>query len=176
MTRTTLPTQRLKLLHFAPEPIFSRALRKMSNLDYVTADLDPRRAQFQMDICNIQFPDESFDAILCVHVLEHVPDDRQALREMQRVLKRGGWALILSPMARDGRLTDEDPSVVDPRVRQRRFGQHDHVRLYGSDFTARLAEAGFEVERLKQEDLLTPMQISQYALGDEEILVSRKPG
>jgi ubiquinone/menaquinone biosynthesis C-methylase UbiE len=96
-----------------------------------------------MDITDIQYPDESFDVIYCSHVLEHVPEDRQALREFYRVLRRGGWAVLLVPITADR--TCEDPSAVDPSERKRVFGQEDHVRRYGPEFRDRLCEAGFDV-------------------------------
>src|SRR5262249_12426105 len=77
------------------------------------------------------------------HVLEHVPDDRRAMREFYRVLKPGGWAILLVPITVER--TFEDPAVVDPAERLRLFGQEDHVRRYGPDYGDRLSEAGFAV-------------------------------
>src|SRR5205823_10364596 len=105
-----------------------------------------------MDITAIQFPDESFDVIYCSHVLEHVPDDRRAMREFHRVLKTGGWAILLVPITAER--TVEDPSVLDPAERLRLFGQEDHVRRYGPDYTDRLREAGFEVAEVAVTDLV----------------------
>jgi SAM-dependent methyltransferase len=98
----------------------------------------------QMDITKINREDETFDVVLCSHVLEHIPDDRKAISEIYRVLKTGGWALLQVPILRVE--TDEDPEIQDPLEREKRFGQHDHVRACGTDYPTRFEEAGFIVE------------------------------
>jgi SAM-dependent methyltransferase len=135
----------LTLLHVAPELFFYERLERAANLRYVSADLHVAHAAERIDIEAIPYPDRYFDAIICSHVLEHVVDDRAAMRELCRVLKDDGWAVIQAPV--DGSLaaTREDPSVVEPRERARRFGADDHVRMYGRDYLTRLEEAGFEV-------------------------------
>jgi SAM-dependent methyltransferase len=151
--KTNILVDRLRVLHFAPERIFEEWLRPRANLDYVSTDLARARADVKADITDLPFPDDSFDVILCSHVLEHVLDDRKAMRELYRVLRPGGWALVLVPMDFRRDETYEDPSVVDPAERERHYGQADHVRVYGPDFTARLEEAGFtvRVEDLRRE-------------------------
>ena len=114
---------------------------------YVSADLDSPVADVHADATDLPFEDESFDFVICVHVLEHVPDDRKALREFFRVLRPGGEAVLQVPPS-DLAVTREDPSVVTARgERERLFGQYDHVRLCGADYGERIAEAGFEVTR-----------------------------
>jgi SAM-dependent methyltransferase len=132
------------MLHVAPEPCLARRLERLPGLDYVTGDLYDRHALLRLDVTAMQFADASFDAIYCSHVLEHVPDDRRALREFYRVLKPGGWAILLVPIT--AATTFEDPSISDPAERLRLFGQEDHVRRYGPDYVDRLGEAGFAVE------------------------------
>ena len=134
-----------KMLHIAPEAYLSRIFQQVPNLDYLSADLDSPRAMVKMDITNIQYPDNSFDVIICIHVLEHVPDDRQALSEFFRVLKPGGWAILQVPMS-DREVTYEDFTITSPAERERHFGQTDHVRWYGRDYKDRLARAGFQVQ------------------------------
>jgi len=134
---------RNKMLHFAPEPLFSSRLSRLGDLDYTTADLYNSAAMVKADITALQFSDETFDVIYCSHVLEHIPDDRKAMRECRRVLKKNGYAIILVPITTTS--TIEDPSVKDPKERERLFGQHDHVRRYGPDFADRLCESGFNV-------------------------------
>jgi SAM-dependent methyltransferase len=143
--KTNLLVDRLRVLHFAPERIFEEWLGSRPNLDYVSTDLQRARAMVKADITDLPFADDSFDVILCSHVLEHVVDDRKAMRELYRVLRPGGWALVLVPVDFDRGETFEDPKVVTPADRERLFGQADHVRTYGRDVTARLEEAGFTV-------------------------------
>jgi SAM-dependent methyltransferase len=94
------------------------------------------RAMVRMDITDIQYPKDTFDVIYCSHVLEHVVDDRKAMREFHRVLRPDGWALLLVPITVEK--TFEDPSVTDPEERLSVFGQEDHVRCYGPDYVERL--------------------------------------
>lgn len=98
-----------------------------------------------MDLTMTPWRDASFDAILCNHVLEHIPDDRQAMRELFRVLRPGGWAILQVPMDTRRATTFEDPTIVSPKARERAFGQADHVRIYGLDYKARLESVGFVV-------------------------------
>jgi SAM-dependent methyltransferase len=139
------------MLHVAPEECFEHRLKHLLRDGYVTADLLNPRAMVKMDITNIQYPDESFDVIYCSHVLEHVIDDKRAMREFHRVLKSDGWAILLVPISVG--VTYEDFSIVTPQDRLRAFGQEDHVRLYGLDYVDRLAEAGFNVKTVKPPDL-----------------------
>ena len=143
---TPLLTAPLRLLHVAPEPVIQRRLRGCPNLHYLSADLESPRAEKHFDLTAIPYPDASFDVIICMHVLEHIPDDRAAMREMRRVLTPEGWALLQVPIGRGRETTFEDWSVVTPEDRTRVFGQCDHVRIYGHDYVDRLREARFAVE------------------------------
>jgi hypothetical protein len=145
-----------RVLHVAPEQSFEPRLRRRIGAGYLTADLLDPHVMERMDITRIHYPDESFDVIYCSHVLEHVEDDRRAMREFRRVLKRTGWAIILVPITADK--TFEDPSVVSPADRLRVFGQEDHVRRYGPDYADRLREAGFEVEVTRVSDMVSEDQ------------------
>ncbi len=142
-----------KMLHIAPEKALDENLRKTPALDYLTADLTDPRAMVRMDITDIPYPDNLFDVIYCSHVLEHVPDDRKAIRHLNRVLKPTGWAVFVVPIKVEK--TIEDTSITDPADRRRLFGQHDHVRRYGPDFADRLAEAGFDVTTFSATDIAT---------------------
>ncbi|NEU76747.1 SAM-dependent methyltransferase [Hassallia byssoidea VB512170] len=143
---TNLLSEKLKVLHFAPEFQLYRLIRKLPNLDYITADLSAPRVMVNVDITDIQFEDNSFDVIICNHVLEHVTDDRKAMRELHRILRHNGWAILQVPLVGTQQETFEDPSVVSPEDRERLFGQKDHLRLYGRDYKNRLEEAGFKVQ------------------------------
>ncbi len=141
-----------RMLHIAPELCLEDKFRECLGANYLSADLSNPRAMIKMNIMDIPYPDESFDVIYCSHVLEHVRDDRRAMRELCRVLKKDGWAIILVPITADK--TFEDFSIVDPAERLKVFGQEDHVRRYGSDYIDRLREAGFKVTVNKVGDLV----------------------
>ncbi len=141
-----------KMLHVAPEACLELRFRQRLGEGYLTADLHNPRAMVRMDVTDIGYPDESFDVICCSHVLEHVPDDRRALGEFWRVLRRDGWAILLVPVGPGPTL--EDPSVVEPAERLKLFGQEDHVRQYGPDVVDRLREAGFAVTVTTAQDLV----------------------
>jgi Methyltransferase domain len=134
-----------RMLHVAPEASLGPKFKAARNIDYLSSDLNPARlgAMVKMDITDIQYPDNSFDVIYCSHVLEHVPDDRKAMRELARVLKPSGWAILAVPILREK--TFEDPNVTSDADRERVYGQRDHVRVYGPDFADRLRESGFDV-------------------------------
>ena len=104
------------------------------NIDYLSADLNSPSAMVKMDITNIKYEDNSFDVIICNHVLEHIPDDRKAMSELYRVLKPGGWAILQVPISLLLNKTYEDPTVTTPEEREKVFGQSDHVRIYAKDY------------------------------------------
>jgi ubiquinone/menaquinone biosynthesis C-methylase UbiE len=157
-----------RMLHVAPERAFTTQLKRIPSLDYLTADLYNPRAMVKMDITDIQYPDASFDVIYCSHVLEHVPDDRKAMREFFRVLKPTGWAVLQVPITADH--TIEDPSVVEPEERERLFGQKDHVRRYGPDYTQRLEEAGFTVKCIPASAVGDQHQRREVGILDDEVI------
>jgi SAM-dependent methyltransferase len=137
---------RRSVLHFAPERWLESRLRSRIELDYITADLDPRRGMVQLDIEAIPFEQDRFDVILCFAVLDHVGDDRQAMWELHRVLKPGGKAILHVPGDWAAAETYEDPAIVEAEERRRAFGAPDHWRRYGLDFRDRLQEAGFTID------------------------------
>jgi SAM-dependent methyltransferase len=163
-----------RLLHFAPEPIFDRVFARQPAIERVTADLHAP-ADVRLDITDMDLPDSPFDLIFCSHVLEHVPDDRAAMRELRRVLSDGGLALVLVPY-RPGVTTYEDPSITSPLDRMVAFGQQDHVRIYGADLTDRLREAGFEVEDRTVAELFDRDTVERTELDpDEHLFLCRAP-
>lgn len=152
------------LLHFAPEPGLAALLRERVDR-YVTCDIDPGAAELEIDITDIALPDESFDAIICSHVLEHIPDDRRAMHELQRVLAARGWLVVMVPIDHGLDATYEDPAIVDPEDRRRHFWQEDHVRLYALDVADRLAATGLLVRHLRPTEQLSEHAIERYRLG-----------
>ncbi|MBN4051290.1 class I SAM-dependent methyltransferase [bacterium AH-315-M05] len=165
--KTNLFTDNLKLLHFAPEIIFQKHFGKLSNIDYTSADLDSPLADVKMDIHNIIYDDDFFDVILCFHVLDHVKDDKQAMRELFRVLKYGGWAIIQSSIDINRDKTFEDSSAITPQDRLRIYAQSDLARKYGLDFKDRLAEAGFTVKADQYGKELNANLVNKYGISQD---------
>ena len=145
----------------------------MPHVEYVSADINPDRAMVQMDIADIHYPDNTFDIIHCSHVLEHVPDDIQAMRQLCRVLKHGGCAIVAVPIT--AKETFQDPSVTTPAERERIYGLYDHLRRYGPDVEQRLAKAGFDVQCVRPQDFIATEDIARMRIGDETIFLCRKP-
>lgn len=156
-----------RMLHVAPEQCLRKQLE--DRYDYVSVDMFADNIQVRTDITALCFPDNSFDAIICNHVLEHVPADRTALAELYRVLKHGGWGSIQVPMETGE--TREDLSIVDPVARERLYGQSDHVRQYGDDFRDRLRDTGFEVLEFKKEDLLDHQERARLSVDCEDCVI-----
>jgi hypothetical protein len=164
--RGELPGRRL--LHFAPEPLLDPVFARLPEVERTTADLYTP-ADLRLDITEMDLPDSSFELILCSHVLEHVPDDRAAMRELRRVLADGELALVLVPY-RPAVTTYEDPSIRSPLGRMVAFGQQDHVRIYGSDLSDRLREAGFEVDDRTAGELFDAETVERCELDPDEHL------
>lgn len=168
--RTSFFTAPLKLLHIAPELCFIRHFEKMQNLDYITGDIESPLAKVMMDVNEIPFEDDTFDVIFCNHVMEHMEDDYRAMKEILRVLKPGGWAIMQSPVYLWLDKTIEDPTVTDPLERERLFNQNDHFRKYGKDYGDRLRTAGYKVTEDHFLDELSEETRRRYALPKEEII------
>ena len=167
---TTLFTKPHKLLHFAPEQAFLKEFKKLTNLKYTTTDLLSPIADVKADICNLPFKDNSFDFILCNHVLEHIPDDTKAMQELFRVLAINGTAILQIPQDLNRNITFEDNTITDPKERAKIFGQYDHLRVYGLDYFNKLRNIGFNVEEVDYTNTLTNKQIDTYRLAKGEII------
>lgn len=145
LSREGILARPLKVLHVGPEECMQRWLQHEPAVDYSSVDLDSPLAQDRMDVTALEYADDSFDLVLCSHVLEHVVDDRQAMNELARVTKPNGLAIVQIPVDRHRLATVEDAAIDDPHARRERFGQEDHVRLYGRDVRQRLESAGLAV-------------------------------
>ncbi len=159
-----------KLLHFAPEQAFYKRFKQLKNIDYTTTDLNSPLADVKADICDLPFKDNSFDVILCNHVLEHIPDDTKAMTELYRVLKPGGWGIFQIPQDLDRDKTFEDDSITDKKERTKIFGQYDHVRIYGRDYFNKLRSVGFHVEEVEYASQLNSETVEKYRLAKREII------
>ncbi len=163
------------VLQIAPDTGLEFRLRRMKEIRYLSGDLQEPEAMVQLDLTNLNLPDQCFDLIICLHVLAHISNDRRAMREIFRVLRPGGIALIMTPMNSSADKTEEDPSIIDPRERDRAFGEWDFVRVYGLDFTNRLKEAKFEVQVVKPAGQLQEAELKSMGIWNDQIFVCRRP-
>ena len=159
-----------KVLHFAPEQCFLKRFRKLDNLNYTTTDLLSPIADVKADICDLPFEDNSYDTILCNHVLEHIPDDSKAMKELFRVLKPGGYGIFQIPQDLNRETTFEDNTITVKAERAKIFGQYDHVRVYGRDYFDKLRSIGFKVEEVDYTASLSTEEIEKYCLAKGEII------
>jgi SAM-dependent methyltransferase len=167
----------IALLHVAPEKCLGRMLRRMPNVCYVAGDLRFRPRLLQFDLTHLPFDDQAFDIVICNHVLEHVADDAEAIAELYRVVKFGGFAILQVPVSATSPTTHEDAAICTPELRALTFGQEDHVRLYGRDYPSRLENGGFEVELVDVRDRLGQSCIDYYGLIPGELVhIARRRG
>ena len=161
----------------APSNHTTHLLERLGVSPVLRLDFDPgadhRNVDVQGSITDLPLAGSTADLIICFHVLEHVPDDLRAMKELSRVLKDGGIGLVQVPWRRT-RETDEDVSAgIDERVR--RFGQADHVRYYGHDFESRLTGSGLNVLRVTPRSLLPEeMWRGFHLLPDDSVWVVRR--
>lgn len=163
-------SKKIKTLHIAPEQCFLKIFKKQKNLDYITSDLESPIADVKADICNLPFKDDSFDVVFCNHVLEHIPDDKKAMQELFRVLKKGGFGVFQIPQDMSRENTFEDVSITDKEERTKIFGQYDHVRVYGRDYFNKLRSVGFKVDEVDYTQRITPKELDRFCLMKNEIL------
>ena len=168
--KTNFFTDNLKFLHIAPEYCFIKIFKGMKNLDYLTADLISPWADVKMDVHDIPFEGNTFDVVICNHVLEHVDDADKVMKEFYRVMKSGGWGIFQVPIDYNNSVTIEDRSVTDPRERERLYWQSDHLRLFGRDYGDKLSAAGFKVTESNFINEIDPKLVERYALDKNEIV------
>jgi SAM-dependent methyltransferase len=166
---------KIRLLHVAAEKAIRKTFRRLPNIDYLTADLNSPLADIKMDITDINQNDNTFDIIICNHVLEHILDDEKAMSELFRVLKPGGFAILQVPLSYLIENTIEDPSITKPEDREKLFGQRNHVRIYGKDYKKLLEQVGFSVEFYDFIAELGKQDAHKYGLlKDEKIFLCQK--
>lgn len=139
-----------KMLEIAPGVHFRNMLSHWPGVQYTCGDLMRDDVDYKIDITNIhQFPENSFDCIVCSHVLEHVKEDQKAVGELYRILKPGGWGILMVPIKLELEATLERPEIQSEADRWKYYGQNDHVRLYSkSGWLNRLKGAGFKINQL----------------------------
>lgn len=167
----------IKLLHCAPEYSFYKIFTEMNNIDYVPCDIAPELYNYsgdtkitKVDITEIPFVDDSFDFIICNQILEHIPDDKQAMKELYRVMKKGGSGIIQVPIDYNREVTFEDFTITLPEDREKAFGQSDHVRWYGKDYPKKLEEVGFKVTADNYVNKFSKEEIQKYCLTPTELI------
>ncbi len=165
----------LRLLHFAPEKMFYDIFSNNNSIDYTPCDLYPKKYRSngltkvsKVDMTKIPFEDESFDFILCNQVLEHIPDDNLAMKELFRVMAQNGNGIFQVPIDYSRRQTYEDWSITTPKEREKAFGQHDHVRWYGQDYKDRLKKVGFIVKEIDYPSNFSSNEIFNFGLIKSE--------
>lgn len=169
-------SERFRVLHVAPERSLRKWLSEHDRVDYVSMDIGSPMAMVHTDLMQLCFDENQFDVVIASHVLEHVYADRQAMRELLRILKPEAVAILQVPIALELEQTIDDPDEKNPLERERRFGQNDHLRLYGQDYADRLAEEGFAVEEYDMQAELGQALVDLHCLEEGETLfLCRKP-
>lgn len=158
------------MLHIAPEQCFYKLFKAQANLKYTTGDYNSPIADVHFDLHKAPFPDNTFDVIFCNHVLEHVEDAEQCMRELFRIMSVGGWGIFQVPLDTSRTITYEDKSITSPEDREKNFWQKDHVRLFGLDYKQKLEAAGFKVKADDFVKTLKPELVERYRLPAGEII------
>ena len=166
--KTTFLEDSLKVLHIAPEQVFYTKFKALENWVYTTTDLHSPLADVKADICALPFKNEEYDLIFCNHVLEHIPNDKKAMQELYRVLKKGGTLIAQVPLDENRETTFEDDSITDKNERTQIFGQYVHVRIYGKDYYKKLDAAGFKTQGVDFLNDLSLHEIKTFALPKYE--------
>ncbi|WP_336328830.1 class I SAM-dependent methyltransferase [Halovenus sp. HT40] len=161
------------ILYIAPTDPITEKLRELE-CNITNVDLNMPDVDVHLDMTNLPFDSQSFDGIICSHVLEHIPDDRAAMSEMYRILAPNGVALVMVPKAKTREDTYEDESITSPRDREKEFGTRSHVRLYGMDISQRLSETGFDVSVVTYARELGKEATERYGLRIDEQFLERE--
>lgn len=174
MRETSILSRPCTALHFAPENGIARLIGTNKDCRYYTADLASGRAMMRMDLREILFEDSTFDYIIVNHVLEHVKEERSVIEELKRVLRQDGVMILSFPVCLD-QDTYEETDILTKEERLSRFGQEDHVRLYGRDFKKRLESYGLSVEMKIPEQELSHDEIEKYGFIQNDMVLLCKP-
>lgn len=162
------------VLHIAPEQCFIHRFKRQPNLSYLTADLESPIADLHFDLHSIPLESNRFDVVFCNHVMEHVENPIQCMKELYRVMRPGSWAIMQVPQDRSRETTYEDASIILPEDREKHFWQKDHVRLFGLDYPDYLCQAGFTVEEFWLKAHVDQEVFNRYRISEEEVLYIAK--
>ena len=172
-------TEPLKILHIAPELSYFEILKKQKNIEYFAGDkmvagYSNQKGVDNVDLTGLNYENDFFDVIICNHVLEHIPDDKKAISEMFRALKKGGKAVVTVPMDENLEKTNENPNITSPADRKKHFGQWDHLRMYSTDIKQRFENEGFNTELIKYADNFSANEFQKMRLCSDFIIVAEK--
>ncbi len=174
--------KKISFLHIAPEPSLYNVFKKLKNIEYYPGTKYQEGFYYNstieiIDLMELPFKDNSFDWVMCNHVLEHILDDIRAMQEIFRVLKPGGRAVLQVPYSLKLDKTFEDERYRTAIERELHFGQFDHVRIYGADYSDRLKGCGFQVTVVEQKSGLQHVKnLQKFALHPKEHLyIAKKP-
>lgn len=178
--RTDVYKKKTSILHISPNKEIARVL-KGDTITQVVGSIEPEMYQEfnarYLDVQKLDIPDASQDVVICCHVIEHVDNDDEAMREIYRVLKPGGFAVLQVPLALNLDKTIEDKTLATDKERKLKFGQVDHVRLYGLDYLDKLRAAGFRVDldNPYKNQWLPGNELLRHRLDPaEDVIVARK--
>ncbi len=161
-----------KVLHIAPEKYIQKFINNLNTEEYVCGDLYPiNNSIIKMDITDIEFENNYFDFIICNHVLEHIPNDLKAMKELYRVLNHGGYAVLQTPYSITIDKSFEIQNIDTPELRKKYFGQSDHVRIYGKDLFEKIITAGFKLKLVNNNEVFTNEEVERYGVNDRENLI-----
>jgi SAM-dependent methyltransferase len=162
-----------RVLHLAPEDSIARRLLAAPGIEYVSGDIRATRG-VRLDVHALPFADASFDFVYCSHVLNMVRDDVASLREIGRVLRADGLALVQVPLADAPTTLDGSPGWR-PEQRLAAFGDPAIQRRFGDDAADRLGRSGLRVDRLEFHLAIAPDSFERHGLIDEDLLVCTHP-
>ncbi len=178
--RTEVYKKKTEILHISPNKEIAGVL-KGETINQTVGSIEPEMySEFNpiyLDVQQMKLPDSSFDVVICCHVIEHVDDDVKAMKEIFRVLKPGGFAVLQVPLALNLEKTIEDKTLKTNKERKLMFGQVDHVRLYGLDYLEKLKVAGFRVDldNPYKNNWLPEEELGRHRLDPvEDVIVARK--
>jgi predicted SAM-dependent methyltransferase len=172
---TNIFNSRMRVLHIAPERSIQKKLKESKYLEYISCDIDSPMAMIKMDITEMYFRNDLFDAVICNHVFEHITNDFKAMAEIYRVLKPNGWAILQVPISLSFGKTYEDEAVIASAEREKAFGQSDHVRIYARDYKNRLEKVGFVVELYDFSQEYGKISSDKYGINcEEKLYICRK--
>ncbi len=179
--RTEVFQKKTHILHISPNKEIAKVLCEGKTISHVCGTIEPEQyMEFNpvyLDVQKIGFEDHTFDVLICCHVIEHVDHDDVAMREIHRVLKPGGFAILQVPLALNLEKTLEDKTLKTDKERKRAFGQVDHNRLYGLDYFDKLKNAGFRVVRDNpfQNKWLSKEELERHRLDPiEDVIIAYK--